>query len=56
MNILGVLGVYLIKNRSELLNIFMSFLNEIKKQFGKVIKVLRSDKAKEYFSYGFPLF
>jgi len=31
----------------------MSFLNEIKKQFEKLIKVLRSDNAREYFSSGF---
>ena len=28
----------------------MSFFNEIKNQFGKIIKILRSDNAKEYFS------
>jgi len=41
--------VYLMKDRSELLSIFTSFLHEIKNQFGRVIKILRSDNAKEYF-------
>ena len=38
------------KDRSELLPIFVSFFNEVKNQFGKTIKILRSDNAKEYFS------
>uniref|UniRef100_A0A151UGL4 Retrovirus-related Pol polyprotein from transposon TNT 1-94 n=1 Tax=Cajanus cajan TaxID=3821 RepID=A0A151UGL4_CAJCA len=38
------------KDRSELLSIFMSFFNEIKNQFGRIIKIFRSDNAKEYFS------
>ena len=42
--------VYLMKDRSELLSIFTSFLHEIKNQFSRVIKILRSDNAKEYFS------
>jgi len=42
--------VYLMKDRSELLSIFMSFFNEIKNQFGKIIKIFRSDNAKKYFS------
>jgi len=37
------------KDRSELLSIFTSFLHEIKNQFDQVIKTL-SDNAKEYFS------
>ena len=41
---------YLMKDHSELLSIFTSFLNEIKNQFGQVIKIFRSDNAKEYFS------
>jgi len=45
--------VYLMKDRSELRNIFESFLNEIKNQFDQVIKILRSDNAKEYVSSGF---
>ena len=43
--------VYLMKDRFELLSIFISFLNEIQNQFGKIIKILRSDNAKEYFSF-----
>ena len=43
--------VYLMNDRSELLPIFMSFLNEIENQFGKTIKIFRSDNAKEYFSH-----
>ena len=31
----------------------MSFLNEIENQFGKTIKLFRSDNAKEYFSHDF---
>jgi len=42
--------IYLMKDRSELLQIFKSFLNEIRNQFGKIIKIFRSDNAKEYFS------
>ena len=36
-----------------MLSIFTSFLNEIKNQFGQVIKIIRSDNAKEYFSSTF---
>ena len=43
--------VYLMKDRSELLPIFVSFYNEIENQFGKTIKIFRSDNAKEYFSH-----
>jgi len=42
--------IYLMKDCSELLSIFMSFLNDIKNQFGKVINVLRSGNAKQYFT------
>nr|KYP40915.1 Retrovirus-related Pol polyprotein from transposon TNT 1-94 [Cajanus cajan] len=42
--------VYLMKDHYELLSIFMSFFNEIKNQFGRIIKIFRSDNAKEYFS------
>jgi len=38
------------KDRSGILPIFMSFFNEIKTKFEKVINILRSDNAKEYFS------
>jgi len=36
-----------------MLPIFTSLLNEIKNQFGQVIKTLRSENAKEYFSSTF---
>ena len=42
--------VFLMKEHSEILSILTSFVNEIKTQFGKTIKILRSDNAKEYFS------
>jgi len=38
------------KDHSELLSIFMFFLSEIINQIGKIIKILLSDNAKEYFS------
>jgi len=41
------------KDRSELLSLFTSFFNEIKNQFGQVIKILRSDNTKEYSSSAF---
>lgn len=44
------------KERYELLSIFISFYNEIKTQFKKEIKVLQSDNAKEYFSSNFSSF
>ena len=43
------------KDRSELFGAFKTCL-EIKTQFGKTIKVLRSDNAKEYFSAQFNSF
>jgi len=43
------------KERSEFYP-FMSFFNEIKNQFGKIIKILKSDNAKEYFSAAFSTF
>jgi len=43
--------VYLMIDRSELLPIFMLFYNEIENQFGKTIKIFKSDNAKEYFSH-----
>ena len=41
--------VYLMKDRFELLPIFVSFYHDIENQFGKTIKIFRSDNAKEYF-------
>lgn len=48
--------VFLMKERSELLPILTTFVNEVKTQFGKTIKILRSDNAKEYFSSGLSSF
>jgi len=48
--------ITLLKDRSELFGAFKTFCLEIKIQFGKTIKVLRSDNAKEYFSAQFNSF
>ena len=40
--------VHLMKDKSELISIFMSFFNVTKNQFGKIIKILKSEHAKEY--------
>lgn len=48
-----VTWLYLMKNRSDLFNIFCSFCSEIKTQFNVSIRILRSDNAKEYFSQPF---
>jgi len=48
--------VYLMKDKFELLSIFMSLFDEIKNQYGKIAKILRSDNAKEYFSTAFSPF
>lgn len=45
-----------LKSRSELFFIFESFCPEIKTQFNTVIRVLRSDNAREYFSAPFTKF
>ena len=39
------------KEQYEILSILTSFINEIKTQFSKTIKILRSDNVKKYFSY-----
>jgi len=44
------------KDQPELLSIFLSFVKQIKNQFGKVIKIFRSDNAIEYFSSKLYLF
>jgi len=44
------------KDIFEILSIFMSFFNEIKNQFGKIIKIHKSDNAKEYSSAAFSSF
>jgi len=45
--------LYLMKSRSEMFDVFRGFCAEIKTQFGVHVKILRSDNAKEYFSYPF---
>ncbi|KAK2442716.1 putative mitochondrial protein [Trifolium repens] len=42
--------VYLMKNKSEALDMFKVFVNEIENQFDKKIKRLRSDRGTEYDS------
>lgn len=41
------------KDRSKLLKFFEILITEIKNQFGQVIKILRGDNAKEFFSSSF---
>ncbi|KAK2418425.1 putative mitochondrial protein [Trifolium repens] len=48
--------IFLMKDRSELFNIFKNYCSEIMTQFGKTIRILRSDNAKEYFSDRFNSF
>jgi len=38
------------RNRSELLQIYVDFTNMIHTQFNKCIKIFRSDGAREYIS------
>jgi len=44
------------KNRSELFSIFQSFFNEIRNQFGVLIRILHSDNAREYLFHSFNTF
>lgn len=44
------------KDHSELFNILENFCSKISTQFGKTIRILRSDNAKEYFSNCFNSF
>jgi len=48
--------ITLLKDRSELFGAFQTFCSEIKTQFGKTIRILQSDNAKEYFSTSFNSF
>jgi len=48
--------VFLMKYRSELFSIFQIFYNEIKNQFGISIRILHSDKGREYLSHSFEKF
>ena len=45
--------VYLLKNKSDALETFKIFLLEVENQFGKKIKRIRSDRGREYESFGF---
>ena len=45
--------VYLIKEKSEVIDKFKDFLHFVKNQYGKSIKVLRSDNGGEYVSNEF---
>lgn len=51
-----VTWLYLMKSRSELYSIFVSFVSEIQTQFGITMKILRTDNVKEYFSESFSRF
>lgn len=42
--------LYLLHNKKEALNIFEIYKAEIKKQFGKQIKIVRLDKGEKYCS------
>lgn len=48
--------LFLLKDRSELLHASQKFYLEIQNQFGKTIRVLCSDNAKEYLSPPFKSF
>ncbi|KAM1027855.1 hypothetical protein ACFX2A_041564 [Malus domestica] len=45
--------VYLMKYKSESFERFIEFKNEVEKQTGKQIKILRSDRGGEYLSTEF---
>ncbi|KAK2429298.1 putative mitochondrial protein [Trifolium repens] len=45
--------VYLMKNKSDALDMFKIFIKEIENQFNKRIKRFRSDRGTEYGSYAF---
>ncbi|KAI3780382.1 hypothetical protein L2E82_10363 [Cichorium intybus] len=45
--------VYLIKHKSETFEVFKRFQNEVENQRGKRIKILRSDRGREYLSQEF---
>lgn len=42
--------LYLLKNRFEMLNVFISFYNKIKTQFSMPIKIFRTGNTLEYLS------
>ena len=48
--------IYLLKDRSSVLDVFQTFHSEIKTRFSSNIRVLRSDNALEYMKYDFSNF
>ena len=48
--------IYLLKDRSSVLNVFQTFHSEINTQFSSNIHVLRSDNALEYMKSDFSNF
>ena len=48
--------VYLMRHKSESFEMFKRFHNEVEKQSGKCIKVLRSDRGGEYLSNEFLIY
>ena len=46
--------VYLLKNKSEAIDMFKIFLSRILNQFNRKVKRIRSDRGKEYSSEKFP--
>ena len=48
--------VYLLKNKSVAFEKFQDFLKEVENQFGRKIKIIRSDRGCEYESSGFNSF
>lgn len=48
--------IYLLKDRSSVLNVFQTFHSEINTQFSSNIRVLRSDIALEYMKSDFSNF
>ncbi|KAK8997996.1 hypothetical protein V6N11_012530 [Hibiscus sabdariffa] len=50
---LAIWYIYLMRHKSEALERFKEFKNEVQNQHGKSIKALRSDRGGEYLSQGF---
>ena len=48
--------VYLMRHKSESFEMFKRFRNEVEKQTGKYIKILRSDRGGEYLSNEFLIY
>ncbi|RVW95646.1 Retrovirus-related Pol polyprotein from transposon TNT 1-94 [Vitis vinifera] len=41
--------LYILHNKNEALDVFMVFKAEVEKQYGKQIKIVRSDRGEEYY-------